>query len=154
MPPELAWITQYRDWAVARGHLYRGTSAIIWGRPELGNVDVTKASELGARLDKPFCYALLDQLAEYEAEFGPATGERVFRNLSRHLERVSTPSLIRWLNGEFYVNQASREYHRGQYQRVPKNVMRAISSNPAYLANRGVLAAFFGSLTSLRHESA
>lgn len=154
LPPELAWITLYRDWSVARGYLYRGVRDIIWGRLEKGVADLTKASALGARLDKPYCYALLDQLTEYEAEFGPAATEKVLQRLSRYLGRIGKRTDMRWFKGAYFVDRAFRDYRQGNYAEVPNSVFRAVSSNPTYVANRGVWAILFRSLTNSAQQVA
>ncbi len=154
LPPELAWITPYQDWAVTRGYLYRAVRAIMWGRQEQGGAYFAKAAALGARLDRPFCYALFDQLTDYEAEFGPEATQTAVQNLTRHLKRVGARTDVRWFTGVYFINRAFRDYHQGQYERVPDSVIQAVSSNPTYLANRGVLAILFRSLISLQHSQA
>jgi hypothetical protein len=150
LPPELAWIKQYCGAAVARGYLYRGVDAVMWGRLEQGKAYLIKASDLGARLDEQICYILFDRLADYEAEYGPVDTRTVVQNLTQHLAKVGPRKIVRWCNGVYFVNRAFRDYHQGRYETVPNSVLRAVLSSPAYLANRGVVTILFRSFVARR----
>jgi glycosyltransferase involved in cell wall biosynthesis len=143
---ELAWLAPSCDWAIGQGYLVRGIRGIIWGRPDQGSEYLNKAAELGVRLDEPFLRSLADQLINYETEFGTEAAQKVLQELGYQLEKVGTQADIRWLQGCYSINHAFRDYQMGQYLRVPAGIWRAISNDPAYLTNRGVISILARSL--------
>lgn len=148
LPPELAWVSQFCDDAVARGYLIRGVRGIMWGQPEQGAMYLAKAAKLGAQLEEPFLRLVTDQLINYEAEFGAKAARQKLYELGLGLEKVGQWRNVRWLKGCYSVNRAFQSYYAGAYARVPGQVMRAITNDPKYLLNRGVLSILFRSIFS------
>lgn len=148
LPTEMAWLSEQYEWAVARGYLLRGTRAIIWGRHEDGRAHFAKAVDLGAKIDEPFLRKLAHQLLAYEIEFGVAALQDTLRCLAPYLERIGSRATMRWFNACISVNQAFRNYHTGEFAKVPGQVIRAIAKDPKYLANRGVLCILLRSIAS------
>ena len=146
LPPQLEWISQYHEWAVAQGYIYRGVRDIIWGRIEDGNKDLSKAADMKARIDKFFFYQLLDQMGVYEEEFGYVAANKAIQDLSLYLSKVCSPSLLNWFNSVYFVNRAFRGYSKGQYSNVLCSFTKAFLLNPMHLGNRGVLSILFRSI--------
>ncbi|MFN8487845.1 MAG: glycosyltransferase family A protein [Caldilineaceae bacterium] len=140
LPNELAALRQYTESAVGHGYLLRGARDLLWGRTEQGVENFNKALALGAQPDEPFLQRLTAQLLEYEAEFGREAAQKALGNLAVGLEKIGNPIQARWLQGHYSVNQAFREYRNGQYTKVPSAVLRAVTKDPSYLTNRGVIS--------------
>lgn len=146
LPSEMGWLSNQCDWAVARGYLLRGARDVMWGRLEEGNAHCTRAAQLGATIDENFLRGLTDQLLNYEAEFGRNAAQDVLSNLAPYLEQIGDGPSIRWFKGLFAFNRAFRDYRDGLYANVPLNVLSAISHDPTYLTNRGLMAILIRSL--------
>ena len=149
LPAELSWQEDQLDWAVARGYLLRGTRAMMWGRTEDAREHFRQAAACRAQLDESCLRNLAAQLISYEAEFGFDAADKVLRNLSFHLEQIGDRSQVRWLRGCFLINLAFRNYRAGKHSRVPRDVARALASDPQYLVNRGVLSILFRSIVGV-----
>jgi hypothetical protein len=146
LPPEMAYLSEQYDWALARGYLLKGTRDLIWKRIEQGQNHLARAAELGAQADESFLDALTHQLLNYEAVFGAAAAQSVLHNLALYLKPVATQVDVHRLQGHYSVNQAFRDYYAGKYLKVPSGVVRAVANDPRYLMNRGVLAMLFRSI--------
>ena len=83
---------------------------------------------------------LTTQLIYYEAEFGVDAANQVIQALTPFLEKVGNPQSIRLFKGNYAVNRPFKSYQEGQYKAVPKDVFKAILTDPNYLTNRGVLS--------------
>jgi hypothetical protein len=140
LPPELAWLDAQYDWAVAHGYLLKGTRAVIWGRPEDGRSHFARAVELRAEVDESFMQSLAHQLLAYENEFGTEVTRAVVRELAPYITQVGGRRSARRLKGCYSVNQAFQSFHAGDYERVPGDVIQAVTNDPSYLMNRGVLS--------------
>ena len=139
LPPELSWLAQRCDWAIARGYLLRGVRDCMWGRPDQARDNFARAAGLHAEVDEPYLRGLTAHLLNYEAEFGYNAAQSVLRNLTPYLQMLGSRSSVRWLKGCFAVNGAFNDYHSGQYAKVPRAVLRAIVNDWSYLTNRGVM---------------
>ena len=139
LPPELASLSNQFDWAIARGYLIRGAQASMWDRPAEGRRYFAQAAEAGAQVDESFIQSLTRQLLSYQRAFGVEATEEVIANLVPCLEEVGNRSGQR-LKGSYSVNQAFWNYQTGVYGQVPKKVVQAITNDPKYMLNRGVLA--------------
>ena len=148
LPPEMAWLSEYCDWAVARGYLQRGVRDVMWGREKAGHLHFSRAAELGAQLDEQFLRNLTDQLLNYEMAF-LGNGQKVLQKLTPYLKKVGPARNVRWLRGCYALNRAFQDYQAGQYSKVPSNTLRAIFRDPTYLANRGVIAMLVRSMVGL-----
>jgi glycosyltransferase involved in cell wall biosynthesis len=153
LPPDLAWLAEQVDWAVARGYLLRGTRAVMWGRMPEGRAYFERAAAQCAEIDDDYSQYLIAQLLAYETEFGPEAVQDVLRNLMSCLAKIGTRSQMRWLKGCYLIGHAFRDYHAGNYTRVPKEVMHAFACDPKYLTNRGALSILFRSLGAMRSRS-
>lgn len=150
LPPELSWLEEQGDWAVARGYLLKGTRAVMWKRMAEGQAYFEQATALKAQIDEPFLQYLTANLLSYEKEFGREAVQDVLEALSPYLERVGNRSHVRWLKGSYLINQAYRSYYAGQYTKVPLKIMHACANDPKYLANRGVLSMLLRSTVGMR----
>jgi glycosyltransferase involved in cell wall biosynthesis len=153
LPPELAGLDAQYDWTVAHGYLLKGTRAIIWGRPEDGQVHLARAAKLGAEIDEDFVQELTHRLLSYEIEFGAEVTQGIIRDLAPYLKKIGHGNGSGGLKGCYWVNHAFQSYRAGDYNRVLGQVIRAVASDPKYLANRGVLAVLFRSTVSHRSRS-
>ncbi len=152
-PPEMAWLSSQLDWAVPRGHVLKGTRAVMWGRAEAGKSYFARAFELNAKIDKPFLARLAHQLMDYETEFGRAAAQDRLQDLVPHLQLLGGHPSIRWLRALYSTNQAFESYRMGKYDEVPGKVARAVVNNPKHLANRGVLSILARSVVNRSIES-
>jgi glycosyltransferase involved in cell wall biosynthesis len=146
LPPEMAHLSEQYDWAVARGHLLKGTRAIIWGRLDDGHSHLARAVDSGASIDEAFLRSLGYQLLSFEAEFGHMAAQNAVRNLTPYLEKIGDHASVRWLKGYCSVNRAFQSYRAGEYTKVPGEVLRAVAKDPSYLTNRGVIAILLRSM--------
>ena len=145
LPPEMAWLSEQYSWAAAQGYLLKGARAVMWDRPEDGRRHFEQAARLGARVDESFLSTLTHKLLNYEAEFGAKAAQDMLQALTPYLENLGGRASIRGLNGRYSVNRAFHSYRAGEYAGVPTTILRAIASNPRYLANRGVMSILFRS---------
>jgi hypothetical protein len=145
LPPELAWLSSQYDWVVARGWLWKGIRAILWGREVDGRAHFARAVELHAGIDENLMQLISYHLLGYEKEFGSDAVLGILANLNPHLNRITKNGGGK-LEGSYLVNQAFENYRKGEYQKVPARVFRAWKKDPSYLANRGVVSIFIRSL--------
>jgi glycosyltransferase involved in cell wall biosynthesis len=148
LPAELAGLSTQLDWAVARGYLIRGTQAILWDRPEEGRLYFARVAGSGAELDELFIQKLTFQLLNHQKELGAKATQKVLQNLTPCLEKVSNRKNVRWLKACYSVNRAFQSYQAGEYAQVPGEVMRAVTNDPKYLFNRGVLSILLRSIAA------
>jgi glycosyltransferase involved in cell wall biosynthesis len=153
LPSELAWLADQVDWAVARGYLIRGTRAVMWGRLQDGEAHFECAAARSARIDDDYSQYLIAQLLAYETEFGSESAQAILRALLPFLRTIGNRSTVHWLQGYYSINRAFRNYHAGEYTRVPKEVIRAFVHDPRYLSNRGAFSILFHSLMAMRPRS-
>jgi glycosyltransferase involved in cell wall biosynthesis len=146
LPPEIALTLDQYNWAVARGYLLKGTRAIMWGRPEEGRLYFAQAAESGAEIDQAFVQGLTHQLLTYEIEFGPEATQEIVRDLAPYLGKIDGGKGIRSLKGGYWVNHAFQSFRAGEYDKVFSQAIRAVASDPKYLANRGVLSILLRSM--------
>jgi hypothetical protein len=150
LPAEVAWLSEHYDWAVGLGHLLKGSRAIMWSSPEVGQHHFARAGELKAKVDKTYVNKLTHQLLLYEHEFGPEAAKIFLENLSPYLDQMGDQQGVRWLKGNYAIGQAFQSYKRGEFRQVPGEVVRAIRSDPRYVSNRGVWSIMFRSLLFAR----
>ncbi|CAN5491722.1 hypothetical protein BH10CHL1_BH10CHL1_34080 [soil metagenome] len=140
LPEEYQWIARHSQWAIAQGYLWRGVRNIIWKQSKEGDVQLTKAAQLGVRLDELFLRMLTDQLISYEAEFGAEATYEALQQLSKRLQPIGSAPQIRWLQGCYWFNHAFKAYRSGHYSEVPADVLRAMRKDTTYILNRGMLS--------------
>jgi GT2 family glycosyltransferase len=141
LPKELASLSAQYDWAVARGWLWKGIRAAIWGRDEAALHHFDRALALRAPLDEPLMQLITYHLLGYETEFGTEAVQRVLQKLTPLLNRIEKRGGDK-LQGSYLINRAFQFYCAHDYQKVPSLVIRACRSDPSYLSNRGVLSIF------------
>lgn len=149
LPPTMASLARHCDWAVARGYLIRGMREILWKRHAQGQEHLRQASAMGAEVDESFLRLLVEQLVNYEVAFGAVAAREAVQNVALCLQKVSTRADARWLQGCYAFNRAFKTYHLGHYERVVPSALQAIVHNPAYLANRGLMAMAVRSLAGM-----
>ncbi len=145
LPPELAWLSSQYAWCVARGYLWKGIRAIMWGRLEDGRAHFARAQELRAEMDEKLFQLITYHLLGYEKEFGHKAAVAVIVNLVPYLDRLARRSGKK-LKGSYLINRAFEAYRAGEYKQVPAKVIQAIWDDPSYLRNRGVLSILLRSM--------
>jgi GT2 family glycosyltransferase len=145
LPQELAWLSAQYDWAVARGWLWKGIRAAIWGRDQAALHHFDRACALRAPTDERLMQLTTYHLLGYETEFGTQAVRRVLDTLTPLLNRLEKRAGDK-LQGSYLINRAFQRYHAHDYPDVPSLVLRACRSDPSYLSNRGVLSIFVRSL--------
>lgn len=140
LPREVMYLSKHYDWAVAQGYILKGIRAVIWNRLQDATTYFSQATQRKARLADIFLNELIYQLLSFEKEFGPESVDRVFRNLAPHLIKLSNRRSVSKLIGGYFVNRAFQAYRVGAYSQVPKIVIKALTNDPKYLINRGVMA--------------
>ena len=146
LPVEISWLADWYKWGVARGYLYQGTRAIIWGRQEDGKSHFSQAVNMKAEIDESFLRQLTHQLLGYNIEFGSEATFKVMNQLIPHIKEVGGRSNTRSLKGFYAINKAFQNYHLGNFKETIQNTVQAILYNPTYLSNRGVLSILSHSL--------
>lgn len=154
LPVDLLWLAEQYEWAVARGYLLKGTRAVIWDRPDDASVYFSRAKEHRASIDESYVRLLAFQLLSYEKEFDSAAGLAVVRKLQPYIGQLGGYRSTRRLKGYYAFDGAFDSFRVGEYRLVPSKIIRAFSSNPAYLANRGAWAILFRSLRSVLNSRA
>ncbi len=147
LPPELVWLSDQYDWAVAQGYLLRGARAMIWGRSEDGHKHFQQAADWGAQLNESFISTVISQLINYEIEFGADAALDVLNSLTSSLIRLAGRKGVKSLTSCYRVNASFHRYRSGEYTSVRGDLLRAILENPKYLTNRGVLSMLWHSIT-------
>lgn len=145
LPPELAWLSSQYDWSVARGYLWKGIRAVLWGRKEDGQAHFTRAVELGAHMDESLMQHTTYHLLGYEKEFGVEAVMNVISTLLLYINQVTSHGGNE-LEASYLVNRAFDDFHAGVYKGVPSKVIRTWKADPKYLLNRGVISIFFRSM--------
>lgn len=140
MPPELDWLAQYVEPAVAHGYLLRGARDILWDRMEQAEAHLSLANRLGAKIENQFIQEQTKHILDFEGAFNSNDAIAVLEKLAMWLRRTGTLSDARKLKGCFYVNRAFKEYSQRYFTKVGPDVLKAIAYNPIYLVNRGVIA--------------
>jgi glycosyltransferase involved in cell wall biosynthesis len=146
LPEELTRLSEQHSWAVAHGYLLRGTQAVMWGRLDDGQHHFARASDLAAEIEESYLRMLVAQLLDYEKEFGTEATEEVVQALVPYLKSIGGQSSVRWLKGCYLINCGFRSYQRGERDKVPQTIIRAIANDPTYLTDRGAMAVLFRSL--------
>lgn len=145
LPREHAWLSSQYGWSIARGHLWMGIRAIMWGRELEGRDHISHAIGLHASIDETLMRLITYHLLGYENEFGSDALLQVLEKLRRYLNQIARRGGDK-LESSYLVNRAFENYRAGDYKKVPHKVMRAFLSNPIYLANRGVVSIFLRSI--------
>ncbi len=146
LPPEASGASSQYKWAVGRGYLLKGTRSVFWSRPDDAERNFAYAAQHQAKSDDAYLGQVTQQLLNYEAEFGVQATRNILRALAQHLLRLGEGRGARQLNATYSINRAFRNYKLGAYTAVPGMIMDAISNDPRFLANRGVLAILLRSL--------
>lgn len=149
LPEELAkLLSEQFLWAVGQGYLLKGVRAFIWGRPEDGHNYFEQAIKAGAQVDDFFMGNLVYQLQNYEAEYGTGVAQKIMMVLAPYLGEMDGRPFLRKLNASYSINRAFSDYQEGKLNSVPATVFQAITSDPKYLFNRGVLSILIRSSVS------
>lgn len=145
LPTELAQLSAQYDWAAARGWLWKGIRAVIWGREEAARSHFARAFRLRAAMDEQLMQLITYHLLGYETEFGAEALKAVLEKLIPRLNRLAKGSGNK-LQGSYLINRAFDLYRSRNYHKVPSLVARACRSDPSYLRNRGALSILLRSL--------
>ncbi|MBW7885225.1 MAG: glycosyltransferase family 2 protein [Caldilineaceae bacterium] len=140
IPEEAASLRQEYPWAVARGHLLRGTRAIIWDRHEDGHFHFDRAAALGAQFDDSYVENLTHWLMNYSNEFGEAAAAPVVDRLIPYVRAIGGRQAVSKMKANYAVKQAFRQYNKCHYDSVPGELMRAFGAEPRLIANRGLIS--------------
>lgn len=140
LPERAAVLTQHYDWAVACGYLRRAIRAVIWDRLEDGKAHFEKALELKAKMNHEMLQSVTHQILSYESEFGAAAARERIGRLSPCLDQFRPGRWGSKLMGSYFLNHAFENYRAAAYSSVPGEVLRALGSDPSYIADRGAMA--------------
>lgn len=146
LPKELSHMNEQYSLAIAQGHLLKGVRAIIWDRPEVGYRHLKQAVSLRIRPDETLISTITQNLLDYEIEFGDEAASNKIHSLLPYLGNLGGRAIQRQLIGNISINRAFQSFRIGDFDKVPKMALRAIASNPGYLANRGMWSIFFRSI--------
>jgi len=144
-PQDLAWLSSHYDPSVARGYLWKGIRAIIWGREKDGYSYFARAVDLHANMDENLIQHTTYHLLGYENEFGSDAVMRILSNLIPYINQVTKHSGNR-LESSYLINRAFVKYQAKNYKEIPIMIFRAWKSNPPDFTNRGVISIFLRSL--------
>jgi GT2 family glycosyltransferase len=145
-PPELEDLLPQKEWAAARGYLIKGFGALMWQGYDDSQMHFDRARQLGARLDAAYLSKLVDQVVNYQAEFGPEQARQVAARFAAAIEKFGGRAGVRYFHGLMSLHNAFHFYRQQDYGRVPKEMVRALLLDPRYLSNRGSLAILCRSL--------
>lgn len=146
MPPELEWINQHTESAVARGYLLRGARDIMWDRLEDGRANFAQAAEMGVQVDQPYLTKLAAQILAYEAEFGQEAAQSVLINMAPLMKIVAGRFSVQRLKAYLSANRGFESYRDGQTDKACKQMLQAMINNPRNVANRGIWSVLFRSI--------
>ena len=146
LSPKLQELNQELDGVIARGYLWKGIEATIWGNHEDAQTYFAQAERRRVRIDDAIAQSLVGELLDYEAEFGAWATQKIIQDLTAHLDKVGNQRGSRALQGYYWVNQAFRSYRLGEYSKVPTQIFHGVVSEPKFLNNRGVLSLLLRSL--------
>jgi hypothetical protein len=99
-----------------------------------------------ANVDRAFLEQLSAQIFDYQLEFGRQAAGAVLQALSPYLEKLGNPADIRWLNGNYSINDAFYSYFMKDYGNVSRAVRNAFRNDATVIYNRGVIKIFLSSL--------
>jgi hypothetical protein len=140
LPDQLAALRMHLTWAVARGHLIKGSRLALWNSIEEAAAHFSAARDLGGAFDEAFEGRLAYQLATYELACGAAAAEAAVDRLAFCLGRVGLSKAARRIRARYLVNKGFRNYRNGARPKVIRHVTKALATDPRYLLNRGVLS--------------
>jgi glycosyltransferase involved in cell wall biosynthesis len=140
LPAEIAMTDGLCDWYISRGYLLKGALAVLWGQEDAGRKHFLQAAQLKARMDRPYLEWLSSHVINYFDEFGPSQGRAAIQRLAPHLREAGGNSNVRSLQSLVAINRAFQSFRKQDYQTTRGEVIRALSNNPAYFLNRGVLS--------------
>jgi glycosyltransferase involved in cell wall biosynthesis len=149
LPPELQWLSQQQNTAIARGYLLKAISAVLWDQSDKAQMYIQNARRSRAQIDEPFLQLVTHHLLAYEDEFGADGTHKILRMLIPGFREVAGWKSVRRLKGCYAVNRAFQHYRSGEHTMVLKNVLAALIHRPTYLANRGVVSIGLRSLLSI-----
>ena len=144
-PLELAGLSSQFSWAAARGSLWKGIRAVLWGREKDGQAHFARALALHACMEDSLMQHATYHLMGYENEFGSEAAVKVMSNLVPFLNQVTNRG-GKELEASYLANRAFDDYHAGEYLDVPAKIVRAWRIDPKILVNRGVVSIFLRSL--------
>jgi hypothetical protein len=95
---------------------------------------------LNAKIDELVLQTLAYQLMLFEKEFGEEAGHKALQRLTPHLVQVGGWRTLRKLKGIYAINRAFSSFKKQKYGKVLTNVGWAVTNDPSYLGNRGVMS--------------
>lgn len=146
LPPEMSQLARQLDWAIARGFLLKAARAVLWGRYEDGARYFEEAITLHAGVDRSYLDQLIQQVLDYELEFGETAARRVLKAWSPYLKGLGGGHAVRQLYSLYSINRAFEYFNSGRYSQVPGMILASVFNDPKHLANRGVVSMFMRSL--------
>jgi glycosyltransferase involved in cell wall biosynthesis len=149
-PPELDWLSQQCEWAIARGYFLKGARAMMWDQHEDGQRFFEEAIRLGSQVDELLISQLTSKLLDYNAEFGEEAAKSVLAAWMPFVEMCGGRARARRLNGSYAANRAFQDYSKGEFNGIPGIVIHAVANDPRYLINRGLLSVLLRSTVSPR----
>jgi glycosyltransferase involved in cell wall biosynthesis len=150
-PEKLKYLSDQLEWAIARGYLTKGVREIIWGSYDDGERYFAHAYERKAKLDLPFIHKISHQLQNHACQYSYQSTNNILEILTYLLLKMGKNKHLRYLKGNYYLNQAFDLHQAGSYIKCREAMKKALIYQPNYLINRGVLAMLVKSLIGKRH---
>jgi glycosyltransferase involved in cell wall biosynthesis len=140
LPEEANFLAEKLDWAISRAYLLKGVKDLIWNRSEQGQEAIAQAAKLGAQPDEAFLRRTVQNLLDYENEFGTQETKVVVQNILQCFKQNGYQPEARKFMGLYSINHAFKDYQAEDYSGVPKRVLRAIMNDVGYVNNRGAIS--------------
>jgi glycosyltransferase involved in cell wall biosynthesis len=133
-------------WALSRGYLVRGVRAFLWDRPRDADRYFARAVELKFEIDEDFIQQATHELVGYELCHGSDAAFEMLSKLCARLGKLGSRSGANWLKANYLLNKATQGGSNGKKNEVSGIILKAISSRPRYILNRGVMSALMKSV--------
>ena len=153
LPSEMTCVADQLNWAIARGFLLKAARAIMWDRPEDGNIYYKEAKHLNASVDQSYLEQLIKHILDYELEYGKSAAKKILKAWAPYLERIGGRPVVRRLHSIYSINRAFENFNSGNFTNVPRMVINSILNDPKNLMNLGVLTIFMRSTLSRLKKS-
>ncbi len=150
MPPEFPDLRPNYLWALSRGYLVRGVRALIWERLEDADQYFVKAAGSDFVFDESFVQQVTHELQGYELAYGEEAFSGMLNKITPRLEKIFDRKNANWLQGDYWVNKAIREYRSGRVGSIYGKIFPAILKHPRYLFNRGIISVLVKSILGIR----
>jgi glycosyltransferase involved in cell wall biosynthesis len=146
LPTEASHMRMHLDRLISRGYLIRGMREAIWGRYANADIYLKRSTLAGADLDLEISSIFTDMLMNYEIAYGVVATEKILIKLLDILREVFSKRKVKLFVSIYSINQAFKAYNGGHFSRVIRKTIFALTQNPSFVFNRGVLSILFRSI--------